>query len=105
MEILIAVLAAVITGCGGCLVYLFKRHTKKLEKLNEEAEKKRARKDFLVLKSLRCIGELAMANSKAVQRGSVNGELVKAQKEFEIVEKELNAFLLELAASITAKKK
>ena len=46
-----------------------------------------------------------MANSKAVQRGSVNGELVKAQKEFEIVEKELNAFLLELAASITAKKK
>jgi len=105
MEILIAVLTSLIAGSGGCLVYLFKRHIKKSEKTEELREAKRAKKDLLVLKSLRAIGELSLANSTALKRGVANGCVDKAQKQFESVEKELNDFLLESAANAIVKKK
>ena len=105
MEILVAVLASVIAGSGGCLVYFFKRHFRKVEKFAELAETKRVKKDLLVLKSLKALGELSLANCVALKKGVCNGSLDKAQKEFEVVEKELNVFLLELAASLVTKKK
>jgi len=98
MEILVALLSAVVTGVSGCLVYFLKSHFKKVEKFTEDAEERRTQKDVLVLKSLKAIGELAMANATAVKNGHCNGEMDKAQKEFESVDKELHAFLMESAA-------
>ena len=95
IEILVAILSAAVTGAGGCLLYFLKSHFKKVEKFTEDAEERRTQKDLLVLKSLKAIGELAMANSIALKQGHCNGEIDKAQKEFESVDKELHAFLLE----------
>jgi len=97
MEAFLAILSAVVTAAGGALVYFLKSHFKKVEKFTEDAEERRTQKDLLVLKSLKAIGELAMANSIAVKNGHCNGEMDKAQKDFESVDKELNAFLLESA--------
>jgi len=81
------------------------RHFRKVEKFTEQAETKRVKKDLLVLKSLKALGELSMANSVALKDGKCNGSLDRAQKQFEKVEKELNDFLLESAANIMVKKK
>ena len=89
------ILSAVVPVIGGAIIYMVKRHFKHLEKCTEAAEERRMQKDILVLKSLKAIGELTVANSIAVKQGHCNGEIDKAKSDFESVDKELHAFLLE----------
>ena len=104
-EILIYILSAVVSSIGGFIVYLLQKHFKRIEKYAEESEDRRTKKDILVLKSLKAIGELCIANAIAVRNGHTNGELDKAQKDFEGVDKELDAFLLESAVKKVNKKR
>ena len=94
-EIIIAIATAIITGFGGWLAYFLKR----IKDCTEKAEDNRIQNALLILKSLHAIGELCHANATAIKQGHCNGEIDKAKKEFESVEKELRAFLLEQAVN------
>ena len=96
-EILIAIICTIVSALGGALLYLLKKHFKRMENYTENADERRTQKDLLVLKSLKAIGKLAEANSIAIRTGHANGEISEAQSEFEKVEKELDAFILECA--------
>jgi type II secretory pathway component PulJ len=96
-EILIAVISTVVSALGGALLYFLQKHFKKMENYAEVCEERRTKKDLLVLKSLKAIGDLTCANAIAIKNGHCNGELDEAKKSFESVEKELDAFILESA--------
>ena len=96
-EILVGVICAVVSALGGAILFFVQRHFKRMEKHAECAEERTTKKDILILKSLKAIGELTVANAIAVRDGKTNGCTAKALKEFESVDKELNAFLLESA--------
>jgi len=100
-EIIIYILSAVVPAIGGAILYFLKKHFAHLEKCTEDAEERRTQKDLLVLKSLKAIGELTVANAIAVKNGHQNGEMEKAQSDFEQIDKELNDFLLEQAVKKT----
>ena len=94
-EIIAYVVSAVVSAVGGCIIYFIRKHFKRLEKYAEDAESRRETKDLLVLKSLKAIGELCVANAIAIRDGKTNGCTKKALKEFQSVDKELHAFLMD----------
>jgi len=96
-ELLIAVICTIVSALGGALLYFLQRHFKRVEKHSEEVEDKRIKKDILVLKALRSIGDLTAANAKAIKEGSCNGDIDHAKEAFDKTCKELDAFLLESA--------
>jgi hypothetical protein len=104
-EVFTYIISAILSALGGTAVYFAQKHFKRMEKCAEGAEERRTQKDILVLKSLKCIGELTVANAVAVKNGHQNGEMEKAQAEFESVDKELNAFLMECAVKKVNKKR
>ena len=93
-EVIIAIATAIISTFGGCIVYLSRKQFKRYEELTESAEEHRSTKDLLVLKSLKALGELSIANSIAVKQGHCS-HVDKAKDKFESVDKELNTFLIE----------
>ena len=103
-EIIAYVVSAVVSAVGASIVYFIRKHFKRMEKYAEEAEARRATKDLLVLKSLKAIGELCTANAIAIRDGKANGCMKSALKEFQSVDRELNAFLLESTVSKVSKK-
>ena len=96
-EVLVGLICTAVSALGGALLYFLQKHFKKMEKYTEASEDRRTKKDLLVLKSLKAIGDLTCANAIAIKNGHCNGELDEAKKSFESVEKELNAFILESA--------
>jgi len=96
-EVLVGLICTAVSALGGRRLYFLKKHFKKMEKYTEASEDRRTKKDLLVLKSLKAIGDLTCANAIAIKNGHCNGELDEAKKSFESVEKELNAFILESA--------
>jgi len=68
-----------------------------MEKYAEASEERRTKKDLLVLRTLKSIGDLTMANAISIEKGHANGEILSAKKAFEKVEKELDTFILESA--------
>jgi len=96
-EILIAIICTIVSTLGGVLIYFVQRHFKRMEKYTEASEDRRTKKDLLVLRTLKSIGDLTVANAISIKKGHCNGEIDKAKKEFESVEKELDAFILESA--------
>ena len=104
-EIITYILSVLATTISGAIIYFLQRHFKRLEKRSCDAEERNTQKDILVLKSLKSIGELTVANAIAIKEGKQNGELDKAQQEFESVDKELHAFLMESAVNKINKEK
>ena len=97
MEILIAIICSIVSALGGALLFLLQRHFKRVEKYTEDADERRTKKDLLVLKSLKAIGDLTVANATAIRDGKTNGCTKKALADYESVETELNSFILESA--------
>ena len=100
-EIIMYIVCGILSAIGGAILYFIQKHFKQHEKRSEDAEDRRTQKDLLVLKSLKAIGELCVANAIAVKTGHTNGEMEKARADFESVDKELDAFLLEQAVKKT----
>jgi len=88
------IISSIASVLSGAILYFMQRHFKKADKRACEAEERSTNKDILVLKTLKALGELTMANAIALKNGHTNGELKKAQNTFEDVDKELNDFLI-----------
>ena len=95
IAIVISICASVVSGT---ILFFLQRYFKRKEKHEEQTEERRAKKDVLVLKSLKAIGTLTVANAIAVKEGKQNGEMHKAMKEYKIVDKELYDFLIDSTA-------
>jgi len=94
IPIIISSAACIISGM---VLFFLQRHFKRVEKRTDESDNRRNKKDVLVLKCLKAIGQLTTANATAIKNGKCNGETEKSKQAFESVEKELDAFLLEQA--------
>jgi len=98
MTVIISIIASV-AACiiSGGILFFIQRHFKRVERSQSAAEDRRVKKDVLVLKCLKAIGQLTTANATAIKQGHCNGEIDQSKKAFESVETELDAFLLEQA--------
>lgn len=98
-------IATIISICAsaisGAILFFIQRYFNKKEKREERFEVRREKKDTLMLKSLKAIGELTIANSIALKEGKVNGEMHKAMTNFEEVNEELFDFLIYNTAAKT----
>jgi len=94
IAIIISICAGVVSGM---ILFFLQRYFKNQEKRDNAAEERKTKRDYLMLKSLRAIGELAAANAIAVKDGKTNGEMHKAMDDFTEVDKELDDFLIKNA--------
>lgn len=91
--------AIIISACAsivsGMVLFFLQAFFKKKQKQDDEREQKRHKKDVLIIKSLNAVGDLTLANSIALRDGKTNGELKKALKEYESINKEITNFIIE----------
>lgn len=91
--------AIIISACAsivsGMVLFSLQVFFKKKQKQDDEREQKRHKKDVLIIKSLNSVGDLTLANSIALRDGKTNGELKKALKEYESINKEITNFIIE----------
>jgi len=90
--LIISIGAGVISGAA---LFFIQRYFKKKDKLDDERDKSKAKENVLILKSIKSIGGLTVANSIALKNGKTNGELKSALEEYEKVDNELYDYLLE----------
>jgi len=90
--LIISIGAGVISGAA---LFFIQRYFKKKDKLDDERDKSKAKENVLILKSIKSIGGLTVANSIALKNGKTNGELTSALEEYEKVDNELYDYLLE----------
>jgi len=92
-------IAIIISACAsivsGMVLFFLQAFFKKKQKQDDEREQKRHKKDVLIIKSLNAVGDLTLANSIALRDGKTNGELKKALKEYESINKEITNFIIE----------
>jgi hypothetical protein len=77
------------------LLFFLQRFFKNQEKKEQEISKQRQRKNVLMFKSIKAIGDLTVANSVAIRDGKTNGEMHKAMNDYETVNKEIYEFMLD----------
>lgn len=93
MTLTLSILATIISGIA---VYIIKKHLNKRDEDDKELRKNTEKENVLILRSINAIGKLTLANSIALRDGRVNGEMSSALKEYEIVDKELYNYLIEI---------
>jgi hypothetical protein len=80
---------------SGSALFFIQRYFKRKDKKDEQRDKAKAKENVLILKSIKSIGGLTVANSIALKNGKVNGCMTKALEEYEDIDKELYEYLLE----------
>jgi hypothetical protein len=68
-EVFYYIVTTIVSALGGTILYFLQKHFKRLEKATCDAEERSTTKDMLVLKCLKAIGELTVANAVAVKNG------------------------------------
>lgn len=91
VSIVISVCASVISGV---VVFLVQRFFKRHEDRQNKQDAAHKRESFLLLKSIKVLGELTEANSIAIRDGKTNGELKAALRDYTDLSKELDEFLI-----------
>ena len=92
VAIVISIASSIISGM---VLFFLQRYFKQKHESDEKCEKQRHKKDVLIIKSLNAVGDLTLANSIALRDGKTNGELKKALKEYESINKEITDFIIE----------
>ena len=90
--IIISIGAGVVSGAA---LLLIQRYFNKKDIKDDERDKAKAKESILVIKILKAVGNLTVANSIALKRGESNGETEAALEEYESVDKEMYDYLLE----------
>ena len=92
ISIIISICASIISGM---VLFYLQSYFKKKQKQDEEREQRKHKQDVLIIKSLNAVGDLTLANSIALRDGKTNGELKKALKEYDSINKEITNFIIE----------
>lgn len=101
VSIVISVCASVISGV---VVFLLQRYIKRHEESEKKRSEARRKEDYLIIKSIKVLGELTEANSIAIRDGKTNGELKHALADYSEVSRELEDFLIEQTVEGGSKK-
>ena len=93
----------VITFCtsltGGIVLFLLQRFLNDQRKKEEKRKIEETQNYVLILRSLKALGKLTVANSIALRDGRTNGEMSSALLEYEDVEKEMYEHLISCHAN------
>ena len=92
VSIIISICASIVSGM---VLFFLQNYFKRKAKQDDDREAKRHKKDVLIIKSLNAVADLTVANSIALRDGKTNGELKKALKEYDAVNKEITNFIIE----------
>lgn len=92
VAIIISILGSIISGM---VLFFLKSYFTKKEAKEKEREKRKAKENILILKSIDAIGKLTYANAIAIRDGRTNGELKEALSEYHEVREDLYEYLLE----------
>lgn len=88
-------LTSIATVISGVVLFFMKRYLGEHHDIECRRDNAKAKESALILRSLNALGKLTVANSIALRDGKTNGEMASALKEYESVEKELYAYLVE----------
>jgi len=88
---IVTVFATVVSGT---VLFLLQRFFNDHRKKEEERDQKKEKDNALVLRSIKALGNLTVANSIALRDGKTNGELKSALAEYKTVEKEMYEYLI-----------
>ncbi len=93
--IFISIVASIISGT---VLFFLQWYFKKKDKRDEHREVRRCKETSLVLKSIKAVGKLTVANSIALRDGKTNGEMHSALEDYDEVDRELQDYLIDEAA-------
>ena len=82
------------TIISGVVLFLLKRFINDHRKKELDRDLKIEQDNALVLRSIKALGNLTVANSIALRDGKTNGELKSALAEYKLVEKEMYEYLI-----------
>ena len=82
------------TIISGVVLFLLKRFINDHRKKELDRDLKKEQDNALVLRSIKALGNLTVANSIALRDGKTNGELKSALAEYKSVEKEMYEYLI-----------
>lgn len=95
METFIPVILGGITSIfSGLILFVLKRYVRKNDEQKKSDNIYKQKENSLILRSLKALGKLTVANSIALRDGKTNGEMSGALDEYEEVEKEMYIHLI-----------
>lgn len=93
--ICISIVASIISGM---VLFFLQWYFKKKDKRDERREERQSKETALVLKSIKAVGKLTVANTIALRDGKTNGETHSALVDYDEVDRELQDYLIDEAA-------
>ena len=78
----------------GILMFIIQKKLTNVSKSLEDKKTDEKRFNVIIIKSLICLGENNKAMFEALKSGRTNGNLDKAMRQYDEIEKELNAYLI-----------
>lgn len=82
----------------GILMFIIQKKLTNVSKSLEDKKIDEKRFNVIIIKSLICLGENNKAMFEALKSGRTNGNLDKAMRQYDEIEKELNAYLIDKAS-------
>lgn len=82
----------------GILMFIIQKKLTNVSKSLEDKKADEKRFNVIIIKSLMCLGENNKAMFEALKSGRTNGNLDKAMRQYDEIEKELNAYLIDKAS-------
>ena len=82
----------------GILMFIIQKKITNVSKSLEDKKTDEKRFNVIIIKSLICLGENNKAMFEALKSGRTNGNLDKAMRQYDEIEKELNAYLIDKAS-------
>ena len=82
----------------GILMFIIQKKLTNVSKSLEDKKTDEKRFNVIIIKSLICLGENNKAMFEALKSGRTNGNLDKAMRQYDEIEKELNAYLIDKAS-------
>ena len=95
MEIVTIILSIVASIISGMALFFMQRFFKKKDAKDVVRDSKKARENYLILKSIDAVGKLTYANAIAIRDGKTNGEMHEAMDSYSEVKEDLYDYLLQ----------
>ena len=93
MEILTIILSIVASIVSGMALFFMQRFFKRKDEKDVLRDNKKAKENYLILKSIDAIGKLTYADAIAIRDGKTNGEMHEAMDSYSEVKEELYDYL------------
>lgn len=87
-------ITAILTIVSGMILFLIQRFFNDHQQKEQRRVEEQAKDNALILRSIKALGNLTVANSIALRDGKTNGEMKSALAEYETIEKEMYDYIV-----------